>query len=188
MLFEVTTMKAISAFIFALLCVLCASAQAGGTAQQGCPVTKPPQHAFVPPPPYAADPAPEWAGTPEEKPFWYGTPKLWTAVSPRTWKMSQTTGYDPGNPDDHSSLREKLFWWSEGLDWRAKQTTRLEVTGKRLDAPAPSLITDGPGTPSFQKGIGPFFVVGINIPTAGCWEITGHYKGTDLSYVIWVSP
>jgi hypothetical protein len=30
-------------------------------------------------------------------------------------------------------------------------------------------------------------VAGIFIPTLGCWKITGHYKGEELSYVVWVS-
>jgi hypothetical protein len=30
-------------------------------------------------------------------------------------------------------------------------------------------------------------VAGIFIPTLGCWRITGHYRGEELSYVVWVS-
>jgi hypothetical protein len=30
-------------------------------------------------------------------------------------------------------------------------------------------------------------LVGIDIPAAGCWEITGQYKGTTLSFVVWVA-
>jgi hypothetical protein len=30
-------------------------------------------------------------------------------------------------------------------------------------------------------------VVGINLPTLGCWEITGHYEGDELTFVVWVA-
>jgi protein TonB len=30
-------------------------------------------------------------------------------------------------------------------------------------------------------------VQGLDIPTAGCWEITGHYKNQKLRFVIWVT-
>jgi hypothetical protein len=26
------------------------------------------------------------------------------------------------------------------------------------------------------------------VPTPGCWEITGEYKGEKLSYVVWLQP
>jgi hypothetical protein len=32
-----------------------------------------------------------------------------------------------------------------------------------------------------------FIVVGIFIPTVGCWRVTGQYDGEELSYVVWVS-
>jgi hypothetical protein len=28
--------------------------------------------------------------------------------------------------------------------------------------------------------------VGLNIPTTGCWEITGQYRKDKLSFVVWV--
>jgi hypothetical protein len=30
-------------------------------------------------------------------------------------------------------------------------------------------------------------VVGIDIPTLGCWKITGHYEDEELTFVIWVA-
>jgi Gram-negative bacterial TonB protein C-terminal len=29
---------------------------------------------------------------------------------------------------------------------------------------------------------------GISIPALGCWEITGHYAGDELRFVVWVAP
>jgi hypothetical protein len=31
-------------------------------------------------------------------------------------------------------------------------------------------------------------LVGVDIPTLGCWEITGQYNGTELSFVVWIAP
>ena len=31
-------------------------------------------------------------------------------------------------------------------------------------------------------------LVGVYIPTPGCWEITGEYKSQKLSFVVWVEP
>src|SRR5438270_12691566 len=137
-----------AAFLLCLLSFFSAAAQTTESAAQApesCPVTKPPQPAFVPPLPFPADPAPEGTSKPEERAFWYGTSHLWTFIRRNPSKMTQTTGYNPRSRRDHASLREKLFWWSEGLDWLAKQSDQLTVTGKRLDGPAPPLMTDGPG-------------------------------------------
>jgi len=29
---------------------------------------------------------------------------------------------------------------------------------------------------------------GIEIPVFGCWEIRGHYKDQELSFIVWVTP
>jgi hypothetical protein len=29
-------------------------------------------------------------------------------------------------------------------------------------------------------------LVGVYVPTPGCWEITGEYRGEKLSFVVWV--
>jgi hypothetical protein len=42
-------------------------------------------------------------------------------------------------------------------------------------------------TNAFADDIGSAMLVGIGLPTAGCWEITGHLKGTQLSFVVRVA-
>jgi hypothetical protein len=29
-------------------------------------------------------------------------------------------------------------------------------------------------------------LTGVYLPAPGCWEITGNYEGTQLSFVVWV--
>ena len=147
-----------------------------------CPVTKPPLMAFIPPSPY-----------PTELPadaFWLGAENLWTELPmDGTWKglpvwtaaeqAAEDDSYRPTGP----AFRNKLVWWHEGYDWRIDDP--LTVTGKRLDAPAPPLYgraNNGWTNDSHH----PFMVAGIFLPTLGCWQITGDYKGDRLTFVVLV--
>jgi hypothetical protein len=63
--------------------------------------------------------------------------------------------------------------------------SKLRVTGKRLDSIAPPLESQ-----SNASGItGHAFVMsGLDIPTLGCWQITGDFAGDKLTFVVWVAP
>ncbi|HUZ84310.1 MAG TPA: hypothetical protein VMU66_06415, partial [Gaiellales bacterium] len=63
----------------------------------------------------------------------------------------------------------------------------LVVTGQRLDAPAPPL-TASVATNGGHAGMGTFMLVGVSIPTPGCWQISGAYHGHSLSFVVWAGP
>jgi hypothetical protein len=145
-----------------------------------CRVTQPPSSLFVPPPPYPASPG--------EGMFWVGTEKLWTSLPVSgTWRGLQP--YSPTTP----GLRQKIFWWREGYDWRANPTPPLSVRGRRLDGQAPEFVIPDKtghrvttGYNEFRKTW--FMLVGADIPTPGCWEITGGFDGDKLTFVIWVAP
>jgi hypothetical protein len=86
-------------------------------------------------------------------------------------------------------LTEKTAWGSVDFDLRKEPYPDLKVTGRRLDGDAPPLLTTeatnaltGPTTANAEM------VVGVYVPTPGCWEITGEYRGQKLSYVVWVTP
>jgi hypothetical protein len=138
-----------------------------------CLVTRPPNPPFVPPAPYPAKMGP---GA-----FWFGTPKLWTAL-PTSGEWRGLRGYEPTD----LSYRQKLFWWRQGYDWRAEPKPRLTVTGKQLDASEPTLKISGPNN-GYNESIKSFMIVGADFPTLGCWEITGDYNGDKLSYVVYVA-
>lgn len=124
-----------------------------------CPVTKPSQPPFLPPEPY-----------PSGVFVWVDSPKLWTDI-PRsgTW-----LGLPHDTPAD-ARFRPKLFWWSNGYDWRIGNPPELTITGKRLDGPAPPLSTDPHASAGWTNDRErAFMVAGIFIPTLGCWKITGH--------------
>jgi hypothetical protein len=127
-----------------------------------CPVTRPPGRPFVPSAPYPRRPPPLYGDV-----FWYGTEGLWT------WLEADGTA--------HRS--DKSFWWREGYDWRTETSPSLLVTGRRLDAAAPA-VTSSDATNGFREDIGAFMLTGLDFPTGGCWEVTGHYRGQRLRFVV----
>jgi hypothetical protein len=136
-----------------------------------CLVTPPPGPPFTPPPPYSPQAPAGYA--------WYGTQSLWTAIP--------DTGVWYGLPQHPGGYTQKLAWWRKGYDWRAEPQPKLTVSGRRLDAPAPPFkFSDA--TNAFAEDIGSAMLIGVDIPTLGCWEVTGQYVGRELSYVVWVAP
>lgn len=62
-------------------------------------------------------------------------------------------------------------------------TPPLRVTGRRLDVAAPTVTTSA-ATNGFRQDIGPFMLLGLELPDGGCWELTGHYAGRSLHFVV----
>jgi hypothetical protein len=140
-----------------------------GPAPASCPATQAPGTRFVPPAPYPPRPPPA-AG---DK-FWYGTDDLWTWLdTDGTWEMAR----------DRHGLFDKSFWWRQGYDWRTETMPRLRVTGRRLDAPAATVTSSG-ATNGFEPSMGAFMLVGLELPSGGCWELTGRYRGGSLRFVV----
>jgi hypothetical protein len=149
--------------------------QGSGTAKANgvpgtCPVTKPSDRPFIPPWPYPARPYRDG--------FWFGTDRLWI-VPPADGTWRGLGHYTPTDP----TFRQKMGWWRQGYDSRTEPRPKLKVTGRRLDAPAPPLLAEA----SNVSGSMPYMMVGINFPTLGCWEITGHYEDDELTFVVWLA-
>ena len=51
------------------------------------------------------------------------------------------------------------------------------------DAAAPT-VTISAATNGFRQDIGPFMLLGLELPDEGCWELTGHYAGRSLHFVV----
>lgn len=135
--------------------------------------TVPPAEAFTPLGPYELD---------GENGFWLGSEKLWTALP----KSGVVWGWAPRPPGHEHDLTAKTFWGSVDFNWKTEYPPELKVTGKRLDGDAPPMIATR-ATNAFP-GPAAAMLVGVIVPTPGCWEITGEYKGEKLSYVVWVTP
>ena len=139
-------------------------------APASCSVTVQSTPAFFAPPPY-----------PQHAPgssFWHGSERLWTMVdADGTWHGL------PRNPD---GFRQKVFWWSPGFDGRVEPRPKLSVVGRRLDGPE-TFVHAGPATNAHHDDFGGWTILtGIDVPTAGCWELTGTYRENSLSFVVWI--
>ena len=142
-----------------------------------CRVTLPSDGRFTPPQPYPAEPDGKGGFA-----FWFGTENLWTVLrADRTWQ-----GLRPHSSTE-TSLRQKLFWWRTGYNWKTETQPPLKVTGRRLDGAAAPLEASDASNGYREEDWKSFMVVGMDIPTPGCWEITGRYKGQELSFVVWVT-
>lgn len=138
---------------------------------EDCPITVPQDPPFVPPPPY------DHLGFDGE--FWHGSNSLWTAV--------RRNGAWESLPLYQGGYIQKVFWWREGYDWEAESEPALMVTAERIDAKAPP-GESSEATNASSGDIGTAMLVGVNLPTPGCWKITGRYKEQELSFIVWVTP
>jgi hypothetical protein len=157
------------AVVAALLLPMLSSAQ--------CLTTLPPNPPFVPPITYP--PGGLAAGW-----FWYGTDALWTPLRvDGKWTIQS-------NVLAHKGYETKLFFWRQGFDWHKETEPKLIITGKRLDGDAPSIaVADASAV--FVMGrppdtMPPGMMTLIVIPKAGCWELTAHYGGHTLTFIVLV--
>lgn len=84
------------------------------------------------------------------------------------------------------NYRDKLFWWSYGFTPGSE--SQLTVTGERLDGESlPASISQPASAHATSLG-GWAMLVGVEFPSAGCWQITGQYLGQKLVFVVEVRP
>jgi VWFA-related protein len=137
-----------------------------------CHVTRP-DASFVPPSPYPGR-------TPLENEVWFGTPALWTMLpASGTWRQL---------PVADAGYRQKVFLWYPGYDGRAEQWPNATVTGRRADAEAEPIRAER-ATNAYRRDFGGWaMLVDIEIPSAGCWEITAAYNDASLEFTVQVVP
>jgi hypothetical protein len=141
--------------------------RAARAGRSDCPVTQPPKPAFIPPAPWPSQPP----GTDE---FWFGNNDLWTALPLNgSWRQL--------------ALGEKFWWWSEEFDVSEDTTPNLTVKARRLDGDAPAFLVSE-ATNGYHESFNWAMLTGAKLASPGCWEFTGHYKGHQLSFILWVPP
>jgi len=135
----------------------------------GCDVTRPTAD-FVPTGAYPRTPPPSYASE------WLGSAALWTMIrrDGETWADL---------PVGSAGRIQKTFWWSAEWSPEIEPKPAITVSGTRLDGPGS--FTAGPGT-NASGDTGTSMLVGVEIPTPGCWKISGQYRGAEVSYVVWV--
>jgi hypothetical protein len=162
----------ISVFAFTAMCQQ-NSPEQRPIAPASCPVTRAPAVPFKPP------------GLPEkvrdDSVVWFGTEKLWTSLH----SSGDVWGWGP-RPPGSSNLTAKIFWFSVDYNRHKEGNADLKVTGRRLDGDAPPLWT----LPTTNALGDPYdaMLTGVYMPTPGCWEMTGEYKGQRLRFVVWLHP
>lgn len=136
-----------------------------------CPVTTTGILSFEAPAPFS--PKAPWPGI-----FWFGSKGLWTALHENgVWSAL------PNTPDGYT---QKIMWWSSAFSLKDEPQPDLFVSGRRLDADAPALRFYG-ATNAMADDIGEAMLTGVEIPTLGCWEVTGEYRGAELIFVVWIA-
>lgn len=154
--------------------VLCAGLALATVCSAQCPITRPPDPPFVSPAAYAfSRPNPSF--------FSYGSDALWTEL-PVDGKWGAF-----GKEGDGWVYETKLTYWHRGFDWR-KDEPNLTVTGKRLDGDAPTVTATHANAVFLPSKEAAGMMTLLAIPTLGCWEITAHYEGHDLSFVVSIEP
>ena len=73
-------------------------------------------------------------------------------------------------------------WIGFKWPWYRAIPGELTIEGHRLDAPAPPMRAE---TSNGYGNIG-FEATGLVFPSAGCWEVTGHVGGGNLTFVLLV--
>lgn len=140
------------------------------TGRDACPVTRP-DPPFVPPPGFMATPPVNESG--------WGSAALWTLL--------HDDGEDwTGLAQTSTGLRQKTFWWSADWSLEAEPEPAITVFARRLDGTG--TLTFGPGTNASASAFGTAMLVGIDLPTGGCWKISARYRSAELAYVVWVRP
>jgi hypothetical protein len=126
-----------------------------------CPVTQP---RSAGPPGVSPDAFFGWGSS-------HGNGKLWVGG---LWPRGVITA-GPEFVAKDGSVGMKFGWWRAA-------TGRLQLTGRRLDAPAPPArahVPEGYGDSGFQAS-------GVDFPTEGCWEVAGALPTTRLRFVTFV--
>ena len=138
-----------------------------------CPLTQAPAIPFTPPG--------EQEMGENDKSFWLGTERLYLPLR----KSGTVWGWLPRGPGG-PNWTNKIFWGSVDFDYRKKEDYSLKVTGRRLDGDAPPLLVDRVTNALFEPRA--VMLTGVYVPTPGCWQITGDYKGQQVSFVVWLYP
>lgn len=150
-----------------------------------CPITKPTPVAFNKTGTFA------FAGHQGEL---FGTEKLFT-LFPGNWHTVQKS--------ERGYRVPKIVWGTVTFDLKQEVSSSLTITGRRLDAASEPLQSGGANTAYIDEAtrFGPvpkdmrtpldkidknqFFITSeFYVPTLGCWEVTGHFHGTDLTIVV----
>lgn len=112
---------------------------------------------------------------PSDAEFWFGSEELWTRLP--------ADGVWSGLPTDARGFGQKTFWWSVDFHLAEELQPALTVSGRRVDGSSPPLLAER-ATNASAADIGQAMLAGVAFPTRGCWEVTGSYRGVELTFIV----
>jgi hypothetical protein len=90
-------------------------------------------------------------------------------------------------PHSRDGYSQKVFWWSEDFHVSANPYPSFTLLIERLDVASPPAVVAEKAT-NASTDFGTAMLTGVEIPSPGCWQITGQYNQAELSFVVWVAP
>ncbi len=105
--------------------------------------------------------------------FWYGSDSLAVRIA--------RDGYWYGMGPERS-FGDKLFIRSSGF--RPGQESGLKVRGTRIDGDSERAQVSSPTNAHDASFGGWAMLVGVSLPSAGCWEFEVSYLGQELKFVV----
>jgi hypothetical protein len=148
----------------------------------GCPVTLPVNGHFEPSPTALTGPVGDYAH--KKKVFLYGNEKLSVALPTNgTWET--LSDFRHGISPYQNNLR-----WFRGDPAFSRNDGLFIVTLRKLNA---YNTFASKGQQNYRVELNPsdhnlaVMKAPIKILSTGCWQITGHYKDQELSFVVWVN-
>jgi hypothetical protein len=149
-----------------------------------CPVTLPSNGRFQPSTMALSGPVGNYAH--QKKIFLYGNEKLAAALPTNgTWK----TLFDSQYPK--FAYEDTLPWFRVNSSFSGSDGP-LRVTLHQLDLRQNAQVSQSSSSQNYSLELLPFddsdtmMKAAIKIPNPGCWQVTGHYKDQDLSFIVWV--
>ncbi len=87
---------------------------------------------------------------------------------------------------EEGGFGQKVFWKYPGYSQTEEPIPAITLTGEQLDGNG-TFEPLGPGTNAGASDLlGAAILTGVEIPNAGCWQLTGQYRDSQLSFVVWV--
>ena len=157
-------------FILALMVTLLGSASSGHTGTSSrCPVSP---HVMGYP-----------AGGPVGNNDWYANKDRTIWATFWGWDFVRR-GPDKPDPDPCPSPEVVCYMPGQKVLWYKPSDHLLSVTGRRIDGPAPPLVSDISRDP---RPRGPIQPSRVYFPAAGCWEVHANAGSSELRFVVLVA-
>lgn len=104
---------------------------------------------------------------------WYGSESLAVLLQPD----GRWHGLGPRH-----GFRDKLWWYSTAFE--VGMESQLKITGRRLDGQSPPARISRTTNAQGMAGGGLAMLMLVEFPSAGCWQLTGEFKGQQLTFVV----